>query len=279
MKTIFTLLSGLMMSMVVLAAPVKPDARAKTLLSIQSYGQGNIRVVIDGRQFDPRHHSMTIRNLDFGSHNIKIYRQKNTGLFDMFRSRYELVLNKRVVIRPNMALLVSIDRFGRVTMNQERLRGNGRDFDWRDYDVYRRDVEIMGRDNDRNRQRDRLNEWEFDFDGGRLGDFDNNYGYDEGFGKAMSDREFNMVKQAIQKEWFEGNKVKSASQVITTNHLTSAQVKQMLDLFAFENNKLDLAKQAYGKTVDQRNFLLIVGPTFSHQSSKDELARYVRSYR
>jgi hypothetical protein len=287
MKTIFTLLSGLMLSLAVMAAPA---AKPKTMLAIQSYGQGDIRVVIDGRRFDPRHHSMTIRNIDFGYHNIKVYRQRNSGLFDIFRNRYELVLNKRVLIRPNMAVFISIDRYGRTTIDQEKLRGNGRNFDWndrnrngRDIDVYdRRDIDIYDRNfenNDRNKQWNDLRDHEFDFERGSLGDFDNDYGYDDGNSRAMSDHEFNSIMQSIQKEWFEGNKVKSATQIITTNYMTSAQVKQMLGLFTFEDNKLNLAKQAYGKVVDQRNFLLIVGPVFSHQSSRDELARYVRSYR
>jgi hypothetical protein len=275
MKTIFTLLSGLMMSLAVMAAPAKP----KTMLSIQSVGQGDIRVVIDGRRFEPRNHSMTLRNIDFGYHNVKIYRQRNSGLFDIFRNRFELVLNKRVLIRPNMALFISIDRYGRTTIDQQKLRGNGRDFDWRGGNNNGRDYDRDDRVYDRNNQWDQLNEHEFDFERGSLGDFDNDYGYDDGFGRAMSDHEFNLVMQSIQKEWFEGNKVKSAAQIISTNYMTSIQVKQMLSLFTFENNKLDLAKQAYGKAVDQRNFLLIVGPVFSHQSSSDELARYVRSYR
>ena len=270
MKTIFTLLTSMIMSMALLAAPVRPNARAKGMLIIKSLDQGDIRVIIDGKRFEPRFSSMALNNVNAGVHSVKIYRERNTGLFSIFGKRYEVVFNKSVMVRPNTQLAITIDRFGRPSMIEQKMRGNGRDRDWNN-----------GRNRNDQRGRDgRFDDDEFDFDhDGRFGDYDNDYGYDNSYMRAMSDREFNQVMQAIQKEWFEGNKVKSASQIIATNYLTSAQVKQMLSLFAFENNKLDLAKQAYGKAVDQRNFLLIVGQVFSHQSSKDELARYVRSYR
>ena len=95
----------------------------------------------------------------------------------------------------------------------------------------------------------------------------------------MNDREFSRVIDAMQNEWLESNKMKSASQIISTNFLTSAQVRQMMQLFALENNKVDLAKQAYVKTVDQRNFMASVSDLFSFNSSKDELARYIRNIR
>ena len=73
--------------------------------------------------------------------------------------------------------------------------------------------------------------------------------------------------------------MKSAQYIISNNFLTSMQVKQMIHIFTFENNKLDLAKQAYSKTVDQRNFLSTVDDEFSFSSSRDELARFIRSIR
>ena len=46
-------------------------------------------------------------------------------------------------------------------------------------------------------------------------------------------------------------------------------------LFTFENNRLEVAKYAYRKTVDKHNyFQLNEALTFS--SSKDDLARFIR---
>ena len=199
-----------------------------------------------------------------------------------------MVFNRSITIRKNTNLIITIDRFGRTYIDQEKIKGNGRDFDWyqnknngRDFD---NDDFKGGKEYDRNNDFDNNRksvdeEIEFDFDhDGQMGDYDNNNGYNDWNDKAMNDREFSSVIQSIQKEWFEGNKVKSASQIISAHYLTSIQVKQMLQLFSFENNKLDLAKQAYGKTVDPGNYLMTLNDVFSSNSSKNELARYVRSY-
>ena len=92
----------------------------------------------------------------------------------------------------------------------------------------------------------------------------------------MNDREFKHTLEAIDKEWLESNKLKSASQIVKSNSLTTAQVEQVLMLFSFENNKLEIAKQAYMNTVDKRNYSRLYD-VFSFNSSKAELERYIRS--
>ena len=74
------------------------------------------------------------------------------------------------------------------------------------------------------------------------------------------------------------NKLKSASQIVKTNNLSTAQVEQILLLFSFENNKLDIAKQAYANTVDKGNYSMLFD-VFSFSSSKTELQRYIQRYR
>jgi hypothetical protein len=276
MKTIFTLLAGLLLSMAALAVPFNTPSMSQSVLTVRSQGQGDIRVVINGRLFDPKHNVMAISNLRPGQHKIKIYRQKTGRSFDFFGKRYELVFNRNMVVRPRTNVLITIDRFGQTSIRQQQLKRRNQ------VPVYGRDVQ--GRGNDRQLDRyddieDDFRSFEFDFDrGSRIDDFDDNIWYDNRNSRGMSDHEFSIVLQSIQKEWFEGNKVKSAQQVISSNYLTSLQVKQMLQLFTFENNKLDLAKQAYGKTIDQRMFLATVSSVFTFSSSKDELARYIRSY-
>jgi Domain of unknown function (DUF4476) len=274
MKTFFTLLSSLIMSVAVMAAGPKP----KSTLSIRSTDQGNIRVIVDGKRFEPRHNSVMISNIDAGYHTVKIYRQRNTGLFNIIGKRYEVVYNTSVMMKPRTNILIAVDRFGRTTITEERIRGGyGRDWD-------------HNRGQDDRTWNDNNDDDQFDFDqDGKWGDYDNrtddDHSYDDrnhgGYdnSRTMNDREFSQVLSAMQKEWYEANKLKSAEQIVHTNYFTSAQVKLMLQLFSFENNKLELAKQAYAKTVDQRNFYLTVSDAFAFNSSKDELARYIRSFR
>ena len=182
----------------------------------------------------------------------------------------------------SFSVMINIDRFGRAQVFEQRI--GGRQFDLNDRD-WRQDQDF---DFDRGRnygdygERDRnLNERDSrwgDRDN-RNGGRDNNGGYqnDGNFSRAMSDYEFDRVLDNISKERFENNMLRSATQIINSNYFTSQQVKELLQLFGFENNKLDLAKLAYDKTVDQRNFS-IINDVFSYSSSRDELARYIRNH-
>ncbi|HEX2628489.1 MAG TPA: DUF4476 domain-containing protein [Chitinophagaceae bacterium] len=262
MKTIFTLLSSLILSVAVFAAA---PPKKMSMLSINSASQGDIRVIVDGKRFEPNDNSLVINNLQSGYRTVKVYRQKGGGMYNIFGKRYELVYNASVYVKPRVNLILSIDRFGRTVASEQFIpsgRGNGRDW---------------GHNNGGGRN----NDWDdddFDYDNdGNWGDYDG--GYNNNYNRAMSDRDFNQVLVNISKEWLEANRMKSASSIIASNFLTSMQVKQMIHIFTFESNKLDLAKQAYSKTVDQRNFLSTVDDEFSFSSSRDELARFIRSIR
>jgi hypothetical protein len=261
MKRISTLLASLILTVAVFAAE-KP----KSTLSIQSFDKAGLRVVIDGRRFEPNDNYLTINGIEPGFHQVKIYHQKNNGLFSIVGKRYEVVFNGSIDVKQRSNTLISVDRFGKATVSSNRSNNNG---GWSG-----RDDRGRGRNNDYDFDRgNRAGDYSNDR-GGKFGDYDNNYGYESG----MSDREFSTVMQSIQKEWLESNKLKSASHIVAANKLTSAQVKQLVLLFSFESNKLDLAKQAYANTVDKRNYSML-NDAFSFNSSKDELARFIRNIR
>jgi hypothetical protein len=204
---------------------------------------------MDGRRFEPNDNALIIHNVKAGKHDIKVYRQARRGIFHDFINRYELVYSGRMQVKNRTQLFISIERNGFVNIAENRIPGNGR-FDDR-------------------RHRD------FDFDnGGRFGDYDTRYGYE----RAMQDREFERVLQSIDKEWFEGNKIKSAVHVVRNNMLSTDQVKELMRLFTFENNRLELAKQAYDNVVDKWNYREVY-TLFSFEASKRELEREVMSRR
>jgi hypothetical protein len=274
MKRFFTLLFSLILGISLFAA----DARPKSMLTVKSLDKGDIRVILDGRRFEPGVSTLVISGVDAGYHTIKVYREKSNGFINIFGHRYEMVYNTSLMVRPKTSMNITIDCFGRTSIDETRIRGN--DYGWgRDNDRDRH-----GRDGDYDRDRnydsrdgafDRNDSRQYDYDQDeKYGDYDTNYGY----GKSMSDREFNQVLQSISTEWLESNKLKSATQIVTTNSITTSQVKQLMQLFSFENNKLDLAKKAYPNTVDKNNFFT-VNDEFSFNSSKDDLARFIRSFR
>ncbi len=245
MKTIFTLLASTIMSASLFAA----DARPKSSLIITTNDRSNIRVVLDGKNFEPNNTTFRIDGIDDGLHAIKVYKQRNTGIFSLSGRRFELVYNSTISLRKKMETVITIERNGRASIMESKI-GRGRD--WNDD----RDG-VYGNDRD-----------------GQWGDYDSH----EGYASTMSAREFDMVLRSIDKEWLESNKLKSAVQVARSNALTAAQVKQMVQLFGFENNKLELAKQAYANTVDKRNYSIIFD-VFSFNTSKSDLERYIRTQR
>jgi Domain of unknown function (DUF4476) len=293
MKRFFTLLASLILSISLFASGGRP----KSILTVKSLDKGDIRVVLDGRRFEPGVSTLVISGVDPGYHTIKVFREKNNGFINIFGSRYEMVYNTSLMVRPRTSMNITIDCFGRTTIDESRIRGNdnawGRDDDWdhhgrdRDYDRDR-NYDTRDGDYDRNGDYDYNHDRNYDSRDGdydrngnhdygrnsKMGDYNTNYGY----GKSMSDREFNQVLQSISTEWLESNKLKSATQIVTANGVTTSQVKQLMQLFSFESNKLELAKKAYPNTVDKNNFFS-VNDEFSFNGSKDDLARFIRSFR
>jgi hypothetical protein len=249
MKKIFTLFASLVLAVSLFAA----DAKPKSMLTVKSNGLGELKVVLDGQRFQSNTNTISIGDLSSGYHSIKVYHQKSTGFFSIFNKRYEVVYNALLNIKAGTLIEITVDRFGKTSIAESGIGGRiGRGWE-NDYD---RDLG-------------------FDYDhDGKLGDYDNNYGY----GRGMDDREFTQVLQAINKEWLETNKLKSATHIVTANAVTSAQVKELLLLFNFESNKLELAKQAYQNTFDKKNYFTIYD-VFGFNSSKEDLARYIRSPR
>jgi len=247
MKTIFTLFASLFMSIAVFAA------KNNTILTIKSADQADISVVLDGKRFSPNDNSVMIQGLENGSHYVKVYRAMNNGIFNVFGRRYELVYDAAVSMKNNRHLFITIERNGRVSMMENKIKKGYVQNDDRWYDA--------GNGYDYNRD-------------GQWGDYDNH----EAYARGMDDREFDNVLKQIDKEWLESNKLKSALQIVKANTVSAAQVKELLLLFSFENNKLELAKQAYASTVDKKNYDMVFD-VFSFNNSKTELSRYIRNYR
>ena len=105
-------------------------------------------------------------------------------------------------------------------------------------------------------------------------------GYNGPFGcpVPMSRGDFDSMKGSISSKSFEDSKLTMAKQVINSNCLLSGQVKEILQLFTYEDSKLDFAKYAYGRTYDIGNYYK-VNDAFTFESSIDELNSYISAYR
>lgn len=250
MKTIFTLLLSTLFSFSLLAYD-------GTRLTINSISSNKMYAEVDGRRYNLDGNTVSIHYIRPGYHTIKVFwevKRNNGRRFDFGFGNYkrqELVYNNRVYLKNGYHFDILINRFGKVMADEQRIDSNN--------ELYNDDDDHYDRDGDYDRNRD----WN-----------DNDNRYD----KAMSDYDFNRAKESLRQEWLENNRMTAAKQIFDRNYFNSRQVKEMLLLFTFENNRLDLAKYAYGHTVDKGNYLL-VNDVFTFNNNKEELARYIRDYR
>lgn len=109
------------------------------------------------------------------------------------------------------------------------------------------------------------------------GNNDNNNWNDNDYnsGRGMNLQSFNRFKETLSKEAFENSRMNIAKQVIGANYFTTSQIKDVMDAFSFENNKLEIAKYAYQYTVDKREYFTLAD-CFSFSNNKDELMKFIQ---
>lgn len=93
---------------------------------------------------------------------------------------------------------------------------------------------------------------------------------------GMSETDFRAAKNSISSGSFEDTKSSTFKQIVSSKCVNTKQVKEMLQLFTFEETKLEMAKYAYSYVADPSNYYTI-NDIFTFDSSKDELSNYVMS--
>lgn len=92
----------------------------------------------------------------------------------------------------------------------------------------------------------------------------------------MSATEFQKAKQSVEKQSFADSQMKVAKQIAAAQCLSTAQIIELINIFSFEQNKLEFAKSAYASCVDKENYYQ-VNDVFSFSSSTDELTEYIEN--
>lgn len=240
MKKISTLLLSSLFSLSLLAYD-------GSRLSISTMSKNmDLRIEVDGRRFTMQDNSITLSNLSEGTHSVRIYRDKkrtgngNGGGFG-FGKKPDIIYSGSVFVKRGFHTDILVNRFGKVFIDERRIVRND--------DRYDNDDEY--------------------YDDGE---------WDNGYGNVMRARDFDLVKEQIRKEWHESSRLISVKTIIDKNNFTAQQVKEMMLLFTFENNRLEVAKYAYRRTADQRNYYQL-NDAFTFSSSRDELARFIREAR
>lgn len=91
---------------------------------------------------------------------------------------------------------------------------------------------------------------------------------------AVSPSEFSKMKGAIDAKTFSDSKMTTAKQATKNKCLTCEQIKEIMLLFTFEEDKLEFAQYAYDKAMDPDSYYLVYD-AFEFESSIDELNEYI----
>lgn len=243
MKTIFTLLLA-----TIFCSPV--FAYDEGRLTITVAARNEVQVIIDNRAYHMDENFLVLNNIRPGQYTIQVYNAKNNGRGygnnKNRNNRNDLLYSSTVYVKPNYDVDIMINRFGKAMVDERDLRYSN-DADWRKNDRY-----------DRNPNN---------------GNYENN-----GYNQAMNESDFNRFVQQVRSQWFGSGKMNTAKDGLTRNYFTTRQIREVLQLFSTESDKLELAKLAYRNTVDQKSFYQLYD-VFSFQSSKDELDKYIRNNR
>lgn len=94
--------------------------------------------------------------------------------------------------------------------------------------------------------------------------------------QAMHPQQFNEILRVIGDQSFESTRSTVARQIISQNYFTSTQIRRVLDLFWFDNSRLEIAKFAYTYVIDPERYYLTFD-AFSFDSSVNDLSRYMNS--
>ncbi|GAA4343965.1 DUF4476 domain-containing protein [Flaviaesturariibacter amylovorans] len=214
-------------------------------LSITLANGRDLQVQIDNRNYTLYDNSVDIEGIAPGQHTLRVLRYGRRG--GGRNNRPVVVLQTTIYVRPNMHLDVMVNRFGRM-YTDERPAGT---------------------------------RWEQDdqWNGGNgNGGWNPGGGDPYGYRQAMTDTEFSGLLAQVKKEWFSSGKQTVVREALVRNYVTVAQVRQLLQQFSFDSERLEAAKVAYDRTVDQRNFYQLLD-VFDSQGTKDQLAQFLRDKR
>jgi hypothetical protein len=225
-------------------------------LTITVPSSNNVQVYVDGRVYqDNNNNTIVLNNIQPGNHSITIYKNGRGNAANKGRDnrrnnnrndQRDVLYNSNVYVRQSYHVDVMINRFGKVLVDERAINnGDGNDDGWYDNDY-------------------------------RNGGYNNgNGGYNNDYHQAVSDNEFNQLLQRIRSQWI--GKLSTAKDEVNGHYFNTSQIRQVLQLFSSENDKLELAKLAYKNVVDKQSFRQLYD-LFSYRS-QTELDQYTKDAR
>ncbi len=94
----------------------------------------------------------------------------------------------------------------------------------------------------------------------------------------VNSTQYRNVITTVKNEKFNTNKINTAKHLIQSKKcFTTIQIKGIVELFSYENSKLEIAKYAYDFTVNQSDYYATVSKSLDFENSKKNLLNYINS--
>lgn len=91
---------------------------------------------------------------------------------------------------------------------------------------------------------------------------------------AIDSAAFDGIKTNIVQQDFDDAKVTIIANLVKTTCFSCKQVKSLMALFSFEEDKITIAKLTFARVADPQNFDIIY-TVFEFDSSKDEIRQHI----
>jgi Domain of unknown function (DUF4476) len=226
--------------------------------------------------------TVNVGALQAGNHTVTIYEVKK-GFFG--NQKQQQIYSSVLYFKPSTETSININYNGQVSVTEKPLYNNG---GW-----YGGNASSSGPGNNGNgrgygygRKKDKHKHGKHDHDRGDRDDRDDKDNYTNsnlnnypnqypGNNRQISDYDFAMLKQYIRKEAFDDRRINIAKQAAGNNNFSTTQVRDIMSIFSFDEGKLDVAKYFYNRTVDRNNYYQLTD-ALSFSDSKDKLLAFIR---
>jgi hypothetical protein len=242
MKRLFTI------AVLVIIIQVANAHAGISILNIRLNDNSPFRLYVDGREAAHPGRTAQLNNLQPGKHFIEIFRTgKNRG----HHSSYPVFRGSIVLAANTESFVTVLPEYNTVNFDRIVAINNGWSNDHNDPCLYPKPP-MVGPSNCGTPSTPVVN-----------------YGP-----IPMNQMDFAQLKETINNAGFENTRLTILKQALAYNHFSTQQVRELMNLFWFESSKLEVAKIAYAKTVDQQNYYL-VNNNFSFSSSVNQLTDYI----
>lgn len=243
---------------------------------ISAFDGSRFYVDLNSRQYQSNSGTVTISNLDDGSHYIEIF--KENGLRDpSYRRVYSGYINfprgKRVIAeldRTNsLRIIRNEDLYGTSCGNSygnpyNNGYGNsyGNSYGSSSGNPYSSSYSYNTYDNHG-----------YNSGYGNSGSYASYGGYSYG----MMSETFDALIMSLDREAFDDRKLAMASIAITSNGVRCSQLVDIMSMLSFDSNRLKLAKRSYQYIADKNN-VFILNDAFTFSSNADAFFRYIGAW-